>query len=97
MRLVEWTDDDGFKRAALVRDNDPDEARESGIPLGPPDLYELDWDAIRCELHNELMNRRLFTWNDVVAAQDGLTNTIKRVLKRRLVTLYRQGPGNSPG
>jgi len=42
MRKVSWVDETGYKRVSLVRDNDPDSMAQAGIPLGPPDLNELD-------------------------------------------------------
>ena len=90
MRRVEWTDRYGYMRAALLRDDDPDEIKEAGVHIGPPNLDRLDWDEVKRDLHNELFKRGLFTWHDVQAAQDGVKIAILAVLRKRVVNLYRQ-------
>ena len=44
MKRVEWTDENGWKRARLVQD-DVLQPVDEGVPLEPPDLERLDWDA----------------------------------------------------
>lgn len=90
MRLVKWTDEDGFLRHARVRDDDRDEDAQSiGIPADPPDLGELDWRAIQRELHNELAERGLFTWRDVQRAQNAVSSAVRRVVTKRIIELYK--------
>ena len=97
VRLEEWTDEDGYKRAALLRDDDPEPMRTAGIPVGPPDLSQVDWDVVQRELHNQLYERRLFTWEDVQRAQNGVTAAVLAVLKRRVIELYRGAGGQGNG
>lgn len=91
MRLVTWYDDDGFKRQAYVRDNDPDEAGpKSGIKHEPPDMRALDYDEIARDLNNLLVERGIITWADVQKNDNALLNAVKTVMKRRIIALYRQ-------
>ena len=90
MRKIEHIDRHGYKHIRLIRDHDPDEAAEIGIPLEPPDVGGLDWEGIKRDLHNALVDRGLFTWQDVQRAQNALTSVAISVLRRRLVLLYRQ-------
>jgi len=89
MRLVTWTDEDGYRHQSLLRDNDPDTDALYGIPQDPPDLHALDWEGIIREMHNLLLDRGLITWRDVQASHNGVTAVIQTVLKRKMVELYR--------
>lgn len=89
MRYAHYTDDDGRKRRTLVRDTDPDSAAQRGIPADPPDVSQLDWSSMPTKLHNALVNRGLYTWEDVQRT-DGLTSAILEVLRVDLIRLFRQ-------
>ena len=109
MKYVDWYDDDGLRRRSLVRD-DRDDPR-AGIPFDPPDLAGLGLlDTQRVAIHNALAERRLYTWRDVTAQQDGIISALRtlaargvlpagqiRIIKRQLVQLYRQQEGNTNG
>ena len=92
MKVVIWVDEDGYKHRAMLRDADDDElAPTAGIPLeAPPDLRHLNWEGLARDLHNLLVERGLVTWDDVVAAQNGVTSAIVTVFKRPIIALYRQ-------
>lgn len=91
MRPVKWTDEHGYLRHAQVRDDDRDEdAPRIGIPLDPPDLARLDWDAIQRELHNTLAERGLFTWRDVQRAQNAVSSAVRSVVTKKIIELYKQ-------
>lgn len=89
MRTVEYTDRAGYLRAALIRDDDPDDMAAQGIPLNPPDLETLDWEGIKRDIHNGLVHARLFTWADVLRQQNAVSGIVSRVMKRHIVRLYR--------
>lgn len=89
MRTVVYTDRAGYLRAALVRDEDPDEMAAKGIPLNPPELEDLDWEGIKRDIHNGLINARLFTWADVLKKQNAVSNIIARVIKRHVIRVYK--------
>lgn len=88
-----WVDHRGYKRASLIRNEDPDEMAEHGIPLQPPDLDLIDWEGVRRDIHNDLVDRGLFDWADVVRAQNGLAAVIAGPIRRRLIMLYRSRNG----
>lgn len=91
MKLVHWTDNSGLKHRALVRDDDSDEAVVHGIPLDPPNLDRIDWDGIKRELHNALVEHNITTWLDYQRSPIVL-NIITSAVKRQLVALYRDSP-----
>jgi hypothetical protein len=90
MRLVHWIDKDGYDHQSLVRDKDPDSAAPKGIRQDPPDMNQVDWEAVKLELHNALIANGLITWKDVQLKGNGVTGVILAVLRRRLVELYRE-------
>ena len=89
MKTVKWIDN-GWQRQSLLRDNDLDSDAPDGIPQGPPDINTLDWDAIKRDLHNELMARGLFDWNDVERLQNALGTVATAVLRPYLLSLFGQ-------
>ena len=89
MRVVTWTDRHGRKHRSLVRDSDPDEMASQGVLQDPPNLDELDWEGIKTDLHNALVDAGLFSWRDVQERR-GLRGAILSAMKRRLVYLYRE-------
>jgi len=89
MKTIKWTDAKGWKRARLVQD-DILQPVDEGIPLEPPDIERLNWDAIKKALHNELFNRGLINWQDVQASGNGLGAAIQAALHRPLQNLYRE-------
>lgn len=93
MRRVLWEDRNGFLRASLIRDNDPDDVAEQGIPVEPPDLEDIDWEEVKRLLHNELVRRQLFTFDDVQREQKGITVSVVSVMRRKIVELYRLNGG----
>lgn len=86
---VIYTDKNGFQRRSLVKDTDGESDGEYGIPHGPPDVRQLDWDRIIREINNNLVSAGLFTWNDVQDSQVGITIATS-ILKRELISLYRE-------
>jgi hypothetical protein len=89
MRIVKWTDDHGYKHRSLVRDGDPDEMGPQGVLQDPPNLDELDWEGIKRDLHNSLVDIGLISWRNVQEVE-GLRGAILGAMKRRLVQLYRE-------
>ena len=88
MRPVIFTDNRGYKRRYLVRDNDGDEVAAQGVPAGPPDMRELDLEAICKEINNALVEQNIFTWEDVNGHPVGLS-LIASVIKRYVAGLLK--------
>ena len=89
MKTVDYIDRDGYKRKRIVRDTVPTEEAYRGIPLEPPDLSQLDWEEIKRELHNRLMDRGLITMKDVRHLKT-LQNAIGSIIQPKVVALYKQ-------
>jgi len=90
MKLVEWTDENGYKHLSLLRNDDPDDMALYGIQKDPPDVSSFDWQVIKKELHNALVERRLVTWRDVQLNKDSITSAVLSILRRRLITLFKE-------
>lgn len=88
MKLVVYTDKRGYKHGAMLRDSDDDNHPEIGIPLDPPPIESLVKECA-LELHNSLVQRGLFTWEDIQQSQNGLTTTILEVFRRKILDAYR--------
>lgn len=89
MRIVTWTDKHGYKHRSLVRDADPDDAAPMGIRQDPPNLEQMDWEGVKRDLHNTLVDMGLFSWREVQQRQ-GLPGAILGAMRTRLITLYRE-------
>ncbi len=89
MKLVDWTDEKQWKHKSLIRDKDPISMASSGIPQDPPDVNLLDWEGIKRDLHNQLIDLGLVTWANVMKSQTGLTSVSQAVLIPKLRELYR--------
>jgi len=95
MRRVVWTDRRGWKRVSLVRDTDPDEAAESGLPLGPPDLSEIDCQEVLKEISNELVDCGILTIADLPRQPNAITQAVRSAMVRRIVVAYKLQTGGS--
>lgn len=89
MRYVVYTDERGWKRRSLVRDTDSDEMAPKGIPAGPPDLDTVDWNAIKKEINNAMVDQGLFTWNDLQGSSVGL-QVVTLPIRRALSSMFRE-------
>ena len=87
MRSVTWTDHNGYLRRSLIKDTDSDNMAEYGIPDGPPDVDGVDWETVKREINNLLVENGFNTWKDLQRSQIGL-NIVTSVLKRHLAQLY---------
>jgi hypothetical protein len=90
MKRVIYIDQNGYKRCVLLRDTDRDELARKGIPVPMPNIDDLDWNAIKLDLHNELVSRGLYNWHDVQTVPDGIVGSILFALKNRIIALYRE-------
>lgn len=90
MREIHWADDDGYKHRSFVRDDVPDELAHEETLQDPPDIRRLDWEEVMRTLHNQLVDRELFTYNDLVRQQDGVTGAILAALKKPVINLFKE-------
>ena len=94
MRRVIWEDRNSYTRAALVRDGDPDDVAEYGVPIEPPDLDQIDWEEVKRDLYNNLVRKGLFSYEDMRDAQKGIRSAVILALHKKVVDLYKRG-GNT--
>ena len=73
----------------MLRDSDPDSMARAGIPVSLP-ADGLDWGAIKRDLNNILIDRGLFTLDDVWASKNGLHSAITYALLRKLTMAYKE-------
>lgn len=77
-------------RRVIAKEKDTQEqAAKFGIPDGPPDLRQLDWDGIVQEMNNALVRDGIFTWHDVQSSPVGLRGVFA-IIKRHIINLYRE-------
>jgi hypothetical protein len=60
-----------------------------GVRLDPPDIEQIDWEAVKRDLHNALIDQGLITQLDISRQQSGITSAILGAVRRRLLLLYR--------
>lgn len=91
MKAVIWQDTrTGKLHRSYIRDTDPDSFAPKGVPGDPPDVFSLNWETLMTELHNELVNRGLFTSDDLQRSSGALTGAILSVFRTHLIHLYRK-------
>lgn len=88
MKLLTYTDEDGFTYQSLVRDNDTDPS--IGLIQSPPDLRQLDWEAIVKNIHNALLERELFTIQDVQIRSTEFNQIILAKVVKQIYRLYQE-------
>ena len=92
MRPVDYTDPAGYTRRVLLPDDASDSDAALGVPLGPPDLDPLGLPIpLERRLNRELVNRGLFTYNDVLKHPGELKAAWQAALgvdSSRLMSLY---------
>jgi len=89
MRIVMWTDKDGYLHRSMVRDQDPDEEAQRGVPMDPPSLDEVDWEGVKRDIHNALVSQGLITWRDL-QRQGNLKGLIVSAVKPRIISLFKR-------
>ena len=89
MKEILWTDRRGYRHRSLIRDDDDESDAPLGLRRDPPNIEDLDWEGVKKDLHNKLVDQGLCSWRDV-QQRGGLRGAIVSALKRRLVALYRE-------
>lgn len=88
MKLVTFTDPNGFNHKSLIRDNDSDPA--IGLIQTVPDLTRLDWEAMARSIHNKLVERELFTLKDVQERNVEFNQVIMATVVKPIFALYQE-------
>ena len=89
MRKEIWTDENGFRRISMLRDNDPPHMASRGIPIEIP-LDDLDWEEVKKRLNNALIDRGIYTIEEVSRNQEALTGAVLYALRRPILELYKE-------
>ena len=97
LREVEWRDTVGRRWIAMLPDDMPDEMAAMGLQYGPVSLAPLDL-PLKYEvlLHNELVQRKLLTWDAVKknpAAVEGAIRSIVRAGAHEIIACFREATG----
>lgn len=92
MRLLKYTDKQGYIRHSWVKNDDADP--KHGIPYDPPDLSGLPLEPkLQKELHNTLVENNLFTHLDVLKGGAAVTGILRRMelkhLRQQVLMLYK--------
>ena len=90
MKVAHWVDSNGYQRVSVVHDEDSVLEAVHGLRKGPPDITTLDWENIIRDLHNELVSRGLFSYQDIIRSKSGVSGAITSALRRRVIELYKQ-------
>lgn len=77
----------------MVRDVDPDEAASSGLPVGPPDLSEVDCQEVLKEVNNALVECGVLTVSDISRQPNAITAAVRSAMVGRIVAVYKQRGG----
>lgn len=90
MKEVQFTNEIGRNFIYSLPDDAPDEDVEMGHLMGPPDIVgnlELP-EPFATQLHNELLNRGLLSYEDVRQNPKSLQGALQAVLKLDVQRLY---------
>ena len=94
MKLVMYSDPNGFLHRAMLRDDMRSEQAEQGIPADPPDIINgLDWEELKKNLHNHLVELGLFSIKDL-QNNNLIASAILTTFQRPITDLYRKQAAN---
>lgn len=94
MKAVIYSDRRGWKRRVFIKDGDDESQARYGIPAGPPDLEQIDWDEFKRVLNNWLVDSGLFDWQAV--QRSDMMPAAANIFKRYLIDLYRRSSKTQP-
>lgn len=87
MKLVVYEGRDGKLHRTILRDSDPDELAEEGIPLDPPKISDILEEA-KTELHNELVKKGLLDVESLNRNNGSLPAIVNKVITRKIIKRY---------
>jgi hypothetical protein len=97
MKIIKWTDADGWNHESLVReiDNPQDAIQGRGVKRDPPDIKRLDWEQIKRDLHNILLAKGVVSYADIQQKQTGLNQAVASAIVPKLLELYKEDGGKN--
>jgi hypothetical protein len=93
MRQVTYKDRNGYLRVSLIRDTDPEDMAPKGLPVGPPDFELIDWEEVKRQLSNLLVERGILTYTDIQHNPSAVSSCVRSCLTSRVVNVYKQMEG----
>ena len=93
MKTIEWTDERGWFHRALVRDQDGVTQAMAGMGLSqdPPDVDRINWEAVKRDLHNLLVQHKIVNWENIRSSNNQLGGILIKALKKHVITLFKTG------
>ena len=89
METITWTDEKGIMHRSIITSETENPAE--GFLYDPPDvIHNIQWDEVAKDLHNALVRRGLFTYNDIMYGQNELSGAILSALRKRVKQLFRE-------
>ena len=88
MKEVVYKDKHGYLRRVLIRDDDGLDMAEYGLPAGPPDVEEIDWEAVKLTINNILVQGEVFNYADLQSKR--MLDSVAAVVKKQVANLYRE-------
>lgn len=88
MKTVIWTDKKGVRHRSFLQDDMSKHRPQDGYKADPPNVFELDWNAMARNLHNQLVDRKIFTIEDITGNE--LTGAILGAIRKKVKELYRR-------
>ena len=88
MKAVKFRDKRGYLRRVLIRDTDGEDAARFGLPAGPPDIDLIDWDAVKRQINDYLVEAGIDNFH-ALQREKGL-DAVASIVKRHVQALYRE-------
>lgn len=89
MKHIIWTDEKGWKHRMLVKDTDGMREAKYGIKQDPPMISAGDWEALRREVNNFMVDNNLYKFQDYVSNQSAAM-ALLNLIKRFIVAQFKQ-------
>ena len=87
MKLVVYEGKDGRLHRTILRNSDPEELADEGIPLDPPNISDILEEA-KVELHNELVRKELFDVESLNRHNGALPAAVTKCITRKIIKRY---------
>lgn len=89
MKAIIYEDAHGKLHRTVLRDSDPEDLAEEGIPLDPPKIEDILENA-KLELHNELVKRGLIDVQSLNEHNGALSSAVNKCVTNKIIKRYLQ-------
>jgi hypothetical protein len=80
-------EENGKLHRVILRDDDPEDLANEGIPLDPPSIEDILENA-KTTLHNELVQRGLFDVKSLNENNGALSSAVNKCITREIIKKY---------